>query len=49
MKLMVLVGAGGRVMGGALPFMVLGVAANIIWPAAFVMGSGIGGLIRGHS
>jgi protein-S-isoprenylcysteine O-methyltransferase Ste14 len=47
MKLKFLVGAGDRVMGLTLPFIVIGVAANIIWPAVFRMGSGTGGLIAG--
>lgn len=47
MKLKALVGAGDRVMGLTLPFIVVGVAANIIWPAVFRMGSGMGGLIAG--
>lgn len=47
MKLKALVGAGDRVMGLTLPFIVIGVAANIIWPAVFRMGSGRGGLIAG--
>jgi protein-S-isoprenylcysteine O-methyltransferase Ste14 len=45
MKLKALVGAGDRVMGLTLPFLVVGVAANIIWPAAFRLGFGGGGLI----
>lgn len=47
MKLKVLVGAGDRVMGLTLPFIIVGVAANIIRPAVFRMGSGRGGLIAG--
>jgi protein-S-isoprenylcysteine O-methyltransferase Ste14 len=47
MKLKVLVGAGDRVMGFALPFIVAGVAANILWPSIFRMGSGSGGVIAG--
>jgi hypothetical protein len=34
-------------MGFTLPFIVIGVAANIMWPAVFRMGSGRGGLIAG--
>jgi protein-S-isoprenylcysteine O-methyltransferase Ste14 len=34
-------------MGFTLPFIVIGVAANIMWPAVFRMGSGTGGLIAG--
>jgi protein-S-isoprenylcysteine O-methyltransferase Ste14 len=47
MKLKVLVGAGDKVMGSALPFIVVGVAANILWPSVFRMGSGAGGVIAG--
>ena len=47
MKLKALVGAGDRVMGLILPFIVVGVAANIIWPAVFRMASSMGGLIAG--
>jgi protein-S-isoprenylcysteine O-methyltransferase Ste14 len=46
-KLKVLVGSGDRVMGLTLPFIVVGIAANIIWPAAFRMDSSMGGLIAG--
>jgi protein-S-isoprenylcysteine O-methyltransferase Ste14 len=31
----------------ALPFVAVGVAANITWPAVFRMGTGLGGLIAG--
>jgi len=34
-------------MGLILPFIVVGVAANIIWPAVFRMASSMGGLIAG--
>jgi len=47
MKLKALVGSGDRVVGLAAPFVVVGVAANILWPAVFRMGSGRGGLIAG--
>jgi protein-S-isoprenylcysteine O-methyltransferase Ste14 len=47
MKLKALVGAGGRVMGPTLPFIVVGVVANILRPGWFAMGSGTGGLIAG--
>jgi len=46
-KLKVLVGSGDRVMGLALPFIVVGIAANIIWPAVFRMDSSMGGLVAG--
>ena len=47
MKLKALVGSGDRVVGLAAPFVVVGVAANILWPAVFRMGSDRGGLIAG--
>jgi protein-S-isoprenylcysteine O-methyltransferase Ste14 len=47
MKLKVLVGAGDRVMGATLPFAAVGIVANIMWPAAFRMGTGSLGLIIG--
>lgn len=47
MKLKALVGEGQHVMGLTLPFIVLGVAANITWPAVFRMGAGLGGLVAG--
>jgi len=37
-RLKVLVGEGGHVMGSALPFAVVGIAANLIWPSFFQMG-----------
>lgn len=30
-----------------LPFLVIGVVANILWPSAFALGFGLGGLIAG--
>ena len=47
MKLKVLVGAGSRIMGLTLPFVVVGLAANILRPAWFAMGLGTPGLIAG--
>ncbi len=47
MKLRMLVGAGDRVMGLTLPFALVGVAANIIWPTVFHMGFELPGLIVG--
>ena len=47
MKLKVLVGSGDRVMVLAAPFIVVGVVANILWPAVFRMGAGLGGVIAG--
>jgi protein-S-isoprenylcysteine O-methyltransferase Ste14 len=38
MRLKVLVGEGGHVMGLTLPFAVAGIGANLIWPAVFQMG-----------
>jgi protein-S-isoprenylcysteine O-methyltransferase Ste14 len=42
-----LVGAGDRIMALALPFIGVGVAANIAWPTVFRMGLGTGGLVAG--
>lgn len=47
MKLKVLVGSGDRIMSVTLPFLVVGVVANILWPQAFTLGFGSGGLIAG--
>ena len=47
MNLKVLVGAGDRVMGLALPFFAAGLAANLVRPDWFRMGSGTGGLVAG--
>jgi protein-S-isoprenylcysteine O-methyltransferase Ste14 len=47
MKLKHLVGEGGHVMGLTLPFLVVGIVANIIWPGVFRMGSQTPGLIAG--
>ena len=47
MQLKVLVGAGSRVMGLTLPFIVAGVVLNILRPAWFTLGFGAGGLIAG--
>lgn len=47
MKLKVLVGTGDRVMGLTLPFIVVGVAANILWPSWFRLGLGTTGLVVG--
>lgn len=45
MKLKVLVGSGDRIMSYTAPFIVVGVAANILWPSVFALGFGTGGLI----
>jgi protein-S-isoprenylcysteine O-methyltransferase Ste14 len=47
MDLQTLVGAGHRVVGLTLPFAVVGVAANIHWPAVFRMDAGAAGVIAG--
>ncbi len=47
MKLKVLVGAGSRVMGLTLPFIVVGVVLNILRPAWFALGFGTGGVTAG--
>jgi protein-S-isoprenylcysteine O-methyltransferase Ste14 len=47
MKLKVLVGSGDRIMSLTLPFIVIGIAANILWPRVFTLGFGLGGLIAG--
>jgi len=38
MRLRAPVGAGDRIAGPTLPFAVVGIAANVIWPWAFHMG-----------
>ncbi len=47
MNLKVLIGSGDRLMGATLPFAAVGIAANLIWPAAFEMGFGGTGLVIG--
>ena len=47
MKLKVLVGAGSKVMGLTLPFIVAGIVLNILFPAWFTLGFGTGGVIAG--
>jgi protein-S-isoprenylcysteine O-methyltransferase Ste14 len=47
MKLKILVGAGDRVMGFTLPFIVVGVVANILWPPVFRLGLGVTGVVIG--
>jgi protein-S-isoprenylcysteine O-methyltransferase Ste14 len=47
MRLRALVGAGDRIAGLTLPFAVVGIAANVIWPWAFHMGLGRPGLVAG--
>ena len=45
MMLKVLVGTGDKVMGLTLPFLAVGVTANILWPEVFRLGFGLGGSI----
>jgi protein-S-isoprenylcysteine O-methyltransferase Ste14 len=47
MNVKALVGAGDRVMGLTVPFIVVGIAANILWPPVFRMGFATGGIIAG--
>lgn len=47
MKLRALVGVGDRVAGLTLPFAVVGISANVIWPSAFRMGLQRPGLVAG--
>lgn len=42
-----LVGAGDRIIGLVMPFIVIGVIANILWRSVFTMGFGSAGLIVG--
>lgn len=43
MQIKALVGAGDRILAVTLPFAVVGLAANIVWPSAFRMGFGTAG------
>ncbi|HUX20621.1 MAG TPA: methyltransferase [Spirochaetia bacterium] len=47
MKVKVLVGSGDRVMGLWVPFAVVGIVANILWPGVFTMGFGLVGRVVG--
>ena len=47
MKLKILVGSGDRIMSLTLPFLVIGILSNILWPRVFVLGFGTGGLAAG--
>ena len=49
MNLKALVGSGDRVMGLWLPFAVIGIGANIVWPAVFRMRFGGAGLAAGFA
>lgn len=42
-----LVGVGDRIMWVALPFAILGIAANVLWPSPFHLGLGTVGLVLG--
>jgi protein-S-isoprenylcysteine O-methyltransferase Ste14 len=44
-RIKVLVGAGDRIMLYTLPFAVVGVAANVLWPSSFHLGLGTAGLV----
>lgn len=47
MQLKALVGAGDRIAAQALPFVVVGLVANLLWPSAFRMGLDGAGRIAG--
>lgn len=47
MKIKALVGAGDRIMALTLPFAIVGLAANALWPSVFRMGLGAAGTILG--
>ena len=47
MKLKTLVGTGHRVMGLFLPFAVLGIVLNVVFPSWFAMGLGTAGVVTG--
>jgi protein-S-isoprenylcysteine O-methyltransferase Ste14 len=47
MRLKILVGAGHRVMGLFVPFAVVGIALNIVFPSWFAMGLGTAGVAVG--
>jgi protein-S-isoprenylcysteine O-methyltransferase Ste14 len=47
MRLKVLVGEGSHVMGLTLPFAIVGIAANLMWPSAFRVGFGPTGFVVG--
>jgi protein-S-isoprenylcysteine O-methyltransferase Ste14 len=46
-QIKLLVGAGDRIMGSALPFAIVGIAANMLWPSLFHLGLGTTGLALG--
>jgi len=47
MKLLELVGAADRIIATAMPFAIVGIAANAVWGDVFRMGLGRAGLIAG--
>jgi protein-S-isoprenylcysteine O-methyltransferase Ste14 len=47
MRIKTLVGAGDRIAALSLPFAVIGVAADILWPSVFRMGLGATGAVVG--
>jgi protein-S-isoprenylcysteine O-methyltransferase Ste14 len=47
MQVRELVGAGDRIVLLTLPFVIVGVGANVLWPAAFRLGFGAAGTILG--
>ncbi len=47
MKLKVLVGSGGRIMSLTLPFIVVGLVANLLWPGVFAVSRNTGVLVVG--
>jgi protein-S-isoprenylcysteine O-methyltransferase Ste14 len=47
MQVKALVGAGDRIGALTLPFAIVGLAANILWPSVFRMGFGAAGMILG--
>ena len=47
MKIKALVGAGDRIMALTLPFVIVGLAANALWPSVFRTGLGATGTIVG--
>jgi protein-S-isoprenylcysteine O-methyltransferase Ste14 len=47
MKLRILAGAADRIVGAALPLMIAGLVANLLRPALFRMGAGVGGTVAG--
>lgn len=46
-QIKLLTGAADRIMGGLLPFAVVGIAANVLWPSTFHLGLGTTRLVLG--